>query len=135
VTTYEASEQKFASLKWGIEANDQEDIVTPIHALVGEEVFVYGEANSAERCSPQELPECDVLELDCEGAEAEILRSIEIRPRVLLVETHGFRGAPTDEVDELLRGMGYTTTNLGVAEPRKRQECVENNVYVVLARK
>lgn len=135
VTAFEASEEQYNSLEWGVETNGQDEVVTPIHALVGEEVVVYGETNSAERYSPEELPECNVLELDCEGAETEILRSMEIRPRVLLVETHGFRGAPTDEVDQILRGMGYTTTNLGVAEPRIRQECTENDIYVLLARK
>lgn len=135
VTAFEAAQQQFASLKWGIGSNDQDDIVTPIHALVGEEVVVYGETNSAERYSPKDLPECNVLELDCEGTETEILRSMDIRPRILLVETHGFRGAPTREVDEILCDMGYTTTNLGVAEPRIRQECTENDIYVLLARR
>jgi hypothetical protein len=37
---------------------------------------------------PSELPPCNVLELDCEGAEVEILREMNIQPRVILVETH-----------------------------------------------
>jgi hypothetical protein len=45
--------------------------------------------------SPAELPECDILELDGEGAESLILRNMTIRPRVIAVETHGVYGAPT----------------------------------------
>lgn len=35
-----------------------------------------------------DLPECDVLELDCEGAEVDVLRHLDIQPRVLVVEHH-----------------------------------------------
>lgn len=37
---------------------------------------------------PQKIPACDVLELDCEGAEIEIIESINFTPRALIVELH-----------------------------------------------
>jgi hypothetical protein len=37
--------------------------------------------------TPAELPECDVLELNCEGSEIGILRNMTIRPRAIAVET------------------------------------------------
>ena len=70
--------------------------------------------------APEALPPCDVLELDCEGAEVEILSTMTIRPRVILTETHGLYGAPTPRVVELLGKIGYRTDVLGVAEPRLR---------------
>lgn len=45
--------------------------------------------------SPADLPECDVLEIDCEGAELDILQGLDQRPRLVLIEVH-----PDEEVDE-----------------------------------
>ena len=44
-----------------------------------------------------------MLELDCEGAEVEILRELTIQPRVILVETHVLYGAPTDSLLRYMR--------------------------------
>lgn len=64
-------------------------ICTIRHALVGPDIDVYGgDATAAERIAPENLPACDILELDCEGAEIEILRSLVISPRVIIVEIH-----------------------------------------------
>ena len=67
---------------------------------------------------PSQLPTCNVLEMDCEGAEVEILREMTIQPRVIVVETHGLYGAPTDLVASLLEKRGYVVSDRGVAEPR-----------------
>ena len=56
--------------------------------------------------------------MDCEGAEVEILREMTIQPRVILVETHGLFGAPTDLVASLLEKRGYVVSDRGLAEPR-----------------
>lgn len=58
------------------------------HALVGPGLSVYGTYNGAERINPTDIPDCDVLELDCEGAEAEILPQLQVRPRVIILEIH-----------------------------------------------
>lgn len=61
------------------------------HAVVGPHIDVYGgDFGSAARVGPEEIPDCDVLELDCEGSEVAILSSLEIRPRVIIVEIHPF---------------------------------------------
>ena len=46
--------------------------LTVKHAVVGEAIAVYGVRDqfSTLVVSPAELPECDILELDCEGAES-----------------------------------------------------------------
>jgi hypothetical protein len=133
VTSFEASKERSSCLEWGIKVNGKEKNAKVVHALVGAEVKVDGEIADATQIMPKELPSCDVLELDCEGAEREILQKIEQRPRVILVETHGFRGAPTQTVRKQLVNMGYTVDDLGVAEPRKTEFCLENDIRVLLA--
>jgi hypothetical protein len=82
--------------------------------------------------APSELPPCNVLELDCEGAEVEILRELTIQPRVILVETHGLFGAPTDLVASLLKKRGYIVSDRGLAEPREGDYCTKNDIRVLL---
>jgi hypothetical protein len=102
------------------------------HAVVGKSVKVYG-SDVGIVVPVSQLPQCDVLELDCEGAEVEILRGLTIQPRVILVETHGQFGAPTDLVGSLLEKHGYVVFDRGLAEPlRGAHECAENDVRVLL---
>ena len=84
---------------------------------------------------PAEIPDCDVLEMDCEGAETSILSEMSIRPRVILVETHGCLGAPTSDVRDLLITIGYEVEDLGFAEPSRMAECVSGDIRVLAARR
>ena len=104
------------------------------HAVVGEAISVYGGQDDHSKLivSPAELPECDVLELDCEGSEIGILSDMTIRPRAIAVETHGVYGAPTTMVGELLENLGYAVHEYGIAEPRVLQECEENDIRVLV---
>jgi len=104
-------------------------------ATVGAAIGVY--AAQGERAAPvlapAALPACDVLELDCEGAELQILAGMTIRPRVILVETHGMNGASTAQVRRRLEALGYGVQDLGVAEPRLAALCETNDVRVLSA--
>jgi hypothetical protein len=60
-----------------------------------------------------QLPSCDVLQLDCEGAEVEIPREMTIQPRVILVETHGIFGAPTNLGASVLEKRSYVVSDRG----------------------
>lgn len=103
------------------------------HAVVGRPIGVYGAAAEfGARVPPEALPPCDVLELDCEGAEVQILAEMTIRPRVLLVETHGIHGAPSAEVRGLMEAAGYAVSDLGWAEPRQAAECERHDIRVLL---
>ena len=103
------------------------------HAIVSKPIAVYGKASDfGDIVAPDQLPDCDVLELDCEGAEIDILRNMVIRPRVVIVETHGAYGAPTPLVETMLRELGYTVRNLGLAEPRIEDICVEKDIQILL---
>ena len=111
--------------------------LTVKHAVVGEAIAVYGVPHqlSTVVVPPAELPECDMLELDCEGAEIAILRNVAIRPRVIAVETHGVYGAPTRTVKELLEKMDYAVEEWGVAEPRVSEECEANDIRVLVGKR
>lgn len=64
---------------------------------------------------PKELPECDVLETDCNGAELLILQNMKIRPRVLIIELEApfyknffDNGEHPRDVLSLINNIGYT---------------------------
>lgn len=111
-------------------ANGVADRVACIYAVVGENIGVFGTAVSDRVVTPEELPACDVLEMDCEGSEVQILRDMTIRPRVVVAETHGFNGAPTSLVLSILTERGYKAHDLGLAEPK--QACVGRDEHVVI---
>ena len=104
------------------------------HAIVGENIGVYGDSGGAACVSPLHIPACDVLELDCEGSEIGILSQLAIRPRCIAVESHGFLGAPTQEVHNLLTQRGYLIEDLGAAEPHLSELCAANDIKVLVGR-
>jgi hypothetical protein len=106
--------------------------ITAHHAVVGEAIGVYGNAVATATVHPSELPSCDILELDCEGSEIGILRDMIIKPRAIAVETHGFLGAPTAAVRDLLEKRGYRVQDLGWAEPRVLSACIKNDIKVLV---
>lgn len=77
------------------------------HAVVGEIGEVMNQLGDPEEVAPEELPACDVLGLDCEGAELEILRNLNDLPPIVVVETHGWLDSPTTAVREQLNTSGY----------------------------
>lgn len=107
-------------------------IVDVRESVVGKNVGVYGTASTAVT-APADLEECDVLELDCEGAEALILGELRIRPRVIIVETHGFLGSPSAGIFSLLLSMGYDVADMGEAEPDLLDFCRRSDIRVLEA--
>jgi hypothetical protein len=112
--------------------NGVSDRISVKHAIVAENIGVYGDLISDIIVSPKDLPICDVLELDCEGAEMAILSGMTIRPRVIAVETHGFLGATTANVRTILESIGYVVQDMGWAEPRLLSLCMETDVRVLV---
>lgn len=131
VACYEGARQRVGHIRKTLARNRVLDRVKVHHAIVGPEIAVSGSVDGAARLAPQDLPGCDVLEMDCEGAELEIIDSLRIRPRVVLVETHGMLGAPSATVRRKLAQLGYRVTDEGPAEPSVTQVCEENDVRVI----
>lgn len=133
VLTYEGSADDAANLRETLELNAVDQCTTVNHAVVGEALFLRGEQADAPVVAPQELPECDLLVLDCEGAELTILEGMDADPPAVLVETHGWRGAPEEEVRNHLDAAGYEVVDRRIAEPDLHSFCEENGIYVLTA--
>lgn len=112
-----------------------EDIVRVNHRIVGPAKAVYGDSDKAEvqRLQPSNLPDCDVLELDCEGAEIEILQNLTQKPGVILVESHGLYDASSEQIQTILEEMSYEIVSKDVADDDKSDFCIENDIYVLAA--
>jgi hypothetical protein len=137
VVCFEGSGEAVSDINITAVRNKVSSRVKVIHAVVGEAIGVYGapDTRSKHVLSAIELPECDILELDCEGAEIIILRDMTIRPRAIVVETHGMFGAPTVMVRERLENMGYDVADLGLAETRWSEFCETHDVRILVGRR
>jgi len=101
VTVYEGAKSMLSRIEDTLAINNISNAEIK-HNIVSEAVSLYDDDRGASVISPNELPECDTLVLDCEGAELNILSELPYNPRSVVVETHGHYGAPTDEIKELL---------------------------------
>lgn len=128
VITYEGATEYAKTVAQTAEINDVDERVNINHDIVGEPISLEGEAGDASVVNPRDLPECDVLVMDCEGAEELILGDLRIQPRELIVETHGNRR----KVEELLQMNGYRIQSCELAElPPLEEMARENGVYVI----
>ena len=133
VECFEASKQYVEVIQKTAARNKAANVIVR-HAVVAKSIFVYGSGcDLGPVMSASQLPPCDVLQLDCEGAELDVLRDMTIQPRVILVETHGLFGAPTESVASLLAKRGYTVSDRGPAEPDPSCHCIKNDIRVLLA--
>lgn len=133
VHTYEASPRHAEYTRETTRLNDVDDRCSVENAVVSHAVSTQGETESDDVVSPADLPECDVLELDCEGAELEILRQMTIRPRTVIVETHGAFGSPTEAVVDQLESLSYDPGSPEPADRGLREMCEEQDIYVLAA--
>lgn len=133
VICYEASASAIGYCRETLKRNGVGDHVTLKHTIVSKSFNLYGKGFADTVVDPANIAACDVLELDCEGAELDILRGLTIRPRTILVETHGVYGSSTADVSAQLKQMGYDVTDLGPAEPRIPEKCAEWDLNVLTA--
>lgn len=127
VNCFEGGKKQYERLMETLKLNCVENWTSAHHAIVGSDVDVYGKTGDAEVIEPADMPDCDVLVLDCEGAEYEILQDIRQRPGTIVVETHGFLGTPESDVRHVLSDIGY--------EVVKRRPEYENRGVIVLTAK
>jgi len=102
------------------------------HAVVGQAISLRGSGDGGKIIPAADLDRCDVLILDCEGAELNILENMNIRPKVLIVETHGVYNAPSQKIKYWLENMGYNINKNIIAEEELRDKCIRNDVYVIV---
>lgn len=133
VIVFEGSTREVARVRETLRLNGGFNNVTVHHAVVGPAVALRGNAGDAEQVRPKELPECDVFELDCEGAETTIISELEIRPRRIFVETHSMNDAPPEEVREGLAAKDYRVISEEIADREIPDYCREKGLYVLTA--
>ncbi|NHN41444.1 FkbM family methyltransferase [Halorubellus sp. JP-L1] len=126
VTTYEGGADQYGLVREALELNGVTDRVDVEHAIVGSAVSLYTPPGDARVVDATELPACDVLEMDCEGAELDVLRNLEIEPRVVVVETHANFGSPEGDVREELDRLGYEVVD-------REAEIAEDGIFVLTA--
>lgn len=125
VIVYEGSVDQVEHVEETLSLNGVRDRVDLRLGLVADNGEFYGET-PAESVPPNQLPEADVLVMDCEGAELDVLSEMTITPRTVVVESHGHFGAPTDDVVDLLTDRGYEILRI---EP----ESEETDVMIITA--
>lgn len=132
VVVYEGAASSAEKAAETARRNGVEDRVEIRHAVVETAVALRGDPEGADAVDAAALPDCDVLVLDCEGAETEILPALEVDPRTIAVESHGHYGAPSDAVTTALSELGYEVATRAVADEGTRKTCVERDIYVLV---
>jgi hypothetical protein len=107
VTVFEGSRKQANIVRETAKLNRVAKDVTVIEAIVGRAIDVYGESHADTVMQPSELDRCDVLEMDCEGAEEFILKELDITPRVIIVESHPQFGVTPESIRQHLMDNGY----------------------------
>lgn len=121
VVTYECSKERVQNCRDCFSLNGVD--VDLREAAVGVVKKKVGNVSEADFVHPSDLPDCDVLELDCEGAEVEILQEMDIRPGTVVVETHAEFDASTEKVKNVLSDLGYE-----IVEERPDAPYTDDNV-------
>jgi hypothetical protein len=107
ILAYEASADRISQARRTVHHNNLSEQVSIEHKIVAKAEDVAGDMGSASTLSPDRLPDCDYLEIDCEGAEELILEEMSMSPRIISVETHETKGVSHKKVVELLKNHGY----------------------------
>lgn len=108
VITYEASPVQSERIRETLDLNYAPADVVIRTAVVETGLDILGDdASDVHHLSAADLPACDTLVLDCEGAERDILTGLSTQPRKVVVETHAGHGSPAGVVEDILLDAGY----------------------------
>jgi hypothetical protein len=102
VTVVEADQERYQNLTRTFEANGVSNQIRSLFGYLGD-LHIDLDDSDIPMIAYQDIPEADVWDMDCEGAEVEILQNLPYKPSVILVETHDNH----DEVTNLLESNGY----------------------------
>jgi len=102
VTVVEADQERYQNLSKTFDANGVSNKIQSLFGYLGN-LHIDLDDSNIPLIAYQDIPEADVWDMDCEGAEVEILQNLPYKPKVILVETHDNHG----EVTNLLESNGY----------------------------
>lgn len=134
VYVFEASKEMVDHIHETLRLNGVAETCKVKHAVVGEAVSVE-DGITGPLVRPKTLPNCDIMELDCEGAECDILRKMIIYPRTLIVETHGVHGSSTKAVKRIMEENGYKVEDERVADSREERMCKKKDIMVLIGQR
>jgi hypothetical protein len=110
VLIYEGARAVIDDLLNTLSYNEVAKQTTVKHAIVGEVVDLKSSAGEAKKIQTDNIPPCDLLEMDCEGAEIDIIPRLSKNVNTIIVETHPRKGAPTSAVETALKEHGWQIT-------------------------
>ena len=114
VIVYEPNPERYKIVQETLDINNVHADLT--QAFVGEPIDL-SPSSGAEFIEPSQLPECDVLVMDCEGSEVDIISQLDFHPSKMIVETHGCFQKPTEETINALESEGYTIETVEEDQP------------------
>lgn len=120
---FEADSNKIELLKKTLDYHSISTEYNIKHGIVGKGYRIMGDGIEGSVIEPEQLQECDVLEMDCEGAELEIIKNMQIRPNLLIIEQHPQLDmspySSSDLIPNILKHMGYSVGIFGGSSQSK----------------
>lgn len=107
IIAYEASSTQLQRTVLATIVNEVYTRCTINHSIVSHAVETRGPTNTAGTVEPSILPLCDVIEMDCEGAEANILPELQDPPAKLIIETHPSQYSQNIDIKSIIHDRGY----------------------------
>ena len=87
LTIYEPGTEQIQKVNSTLKSNNYGNYKV-INKYVGNPVNAWSDIGRSQLLSYTEIPNCDYLELDCEGCEKDFLENMIIRPHIIIVEIH-----------------------------------------------
>jgi hypothetical protein len=131
VVVYEGSKKYFQNIKKTAKLNGVKKRLNVYHRIVGKIVKLKEGKKSNKTVDPKKLKKCDVLELDCEGAEKCIVEEMKISPKFLIVESHGHRNSPSKKIKDKMSSKPYKLISSVIAEKSNYEYCKKNDIRVM----
>jgi predicted RNA methylase len=126
VITYEASADHVDIIRETALMNQVEDRIEVRNVIVGTGVDIWGDTADTTVMDPSRLPSCDVLVMDCEGAEGDILANLRIEPQTVVVEVHPHLGSSVDRIERIFDDLQYRVLS-------RDREVGDTEIYIVVA--
>lgn len=118
LTIYEGSPKMASIIEKTLKLNDIKEGYKIINKIVGPGIDVYSDEKKFDRLHPEDLEPCDILFMDCEGAELKILQELKIKPKYIISELHPYKYVSSEKFEvkpedflEELRKLNYKIKN------------------------